>query len=220
LDAYPLLKLLHLLVFCYWLGGDIGVFYSSSFVVRDDLSREQRLMAGRIMLALDLVPRLCMSITLTIAALLVSQLKLPVSPVSLALVILLGPLWLALVLVLHCRHGAVSGVLATLDKLLRWAVIGAILLFVANVWLGEGTTLPSWLLLKLLGFALLVFLGLMIRARFGGFAAGYASLLQGEPDAFENATMRRSLSRVRPLVLAIWGVLIIEAYLGIARPHW
>lgn len=220
MDAYPLLKLLHLLVFCYWLGGDIGVFYSSSFVVRDDLSRAQRLMAGRIMLALDLVPRLCMSITLTVAALLVSQLKLPVSQSELAILILLGPLWLALVLVLHFRHGAAGGILITLDKLLRGGVIGAILLFVANAWIAKETTLPSWLLLKLLGFALLVFLGLMIRARFGGFAAGYAALLQGEPDALENAAMQRSLSRVRPLVLMIWGVLIIEAYLGIARPHW
>jgi hypothetical protein len=220
LDAYPLLKLLHLLVFCYWLGGDIGVFYSSSFVVRDDLSCEQRLMAGRIMLALDLVPRLCMSITLTVAALLVSQLKLPVSQGELAILILLGPLWFALVLVLHFRHGAAGGILVTLDKLLRWSVICAILLFVANAWIAEETILPSWLLLKLLGFALLVFLGLLIRARFGGFAAGYAALLQGKPGAFENATMRRSLSRVRPLVLAIWGVLIIEAYLGIARPNW
>ncbi|EED34061.1 conserved hypothetical protein [gamma proteobacterium NOR5-3] len=220
MDTYSLIKLIHLLGFCYWLGGDIGVFYSSGFVVRDDLSREQRLMAGRIMLALDLIPRICMSITLTVAALLASQLKLALAPGELFILILLGPLWLALVLVLHFRHAAASGILVSVDKLLRWTVIGAILIYVANAWFADELAPPPWLLLKLLGFAVLVFLGLLIRAGFGGFAAGYAALLKDHPDALENAAMQSSLSRVRPLVLAIWTILIFEAYLGIAKPYW
>ena len=49
MTTYELILLLHIILFCYWLGGDIGVFYSSNFVVNDDLSRETRLTAAKIM---------------------------------------------------------------------------------------------------------------------------------------------------------------------------
>ena len=50
--------IIHLLLFVYWLGGDIGVFYSSGFATNQKLSREARETAGKIMLNLDLIPRL------------------------------------------------------------------------------------------------------------------------------------------------------------------
>ncbi|MFK7828775.1 MAG: hypothetical protein AB8B57_03245 [Congregibacter sp.] len=218
MDVSHLLTLLHLLLFCYWLGGDIGVFYSSSFVVDASLSREQRLMAGKIMLALDLVPRICMSLMLTIGGLLSAAIGFSHPLWLQTAILLLGPVWLSLVLLLHFRHGASSSMLTRLDRALRWGVILSIVASV--VWTESQETLQSapWLSAKLLGFALLVFCGLMIRRGFGGFAAGYAALVAREPTAAENTAMQHSLSRVRPWVLLIWVVLVGEAFLGIAQP--
>ncbi|MFZ9086446.1 MAG: hypothetical protein ACO3C6_07725, partial [Steroidobacteraceae bacterium] len=51
-----LATLLHLLLFVYWLGGDVGVFYASRFVVDTSLTREERLTAAKIFLDLDMLP--------------------------------------------------------------------------------------------------------------------------------------------------------------------
>ena len=56
MDVHDLLLIVHLLLFCYWLGGDIGVFYSSGFAANPNLSNEARMTAAKIMLNLDIVP--------------------------------------------------------------------------------------------------------------------------------------------------------------------
>ncbi len=219
METIHLLTLLHVLLFCYWLGGDIGVFYSSGFVVDERLSRERRLMAARIMLAIDLVPRICMSLMLTVGGLLSEEIGIAHPWWQMLAIVLLGPVWLGLVLLLHFRHDAPATPLLTrIDRLLRWLVIAALLISVVISSLQDRLGEAPWLSAKLLGFALLIFCGLMIRRGFGGFAAGYAALLAGEPSAEQNAAMRVSLNRVRPWVLLIWAVLIGEAYLGIAKP--
>ena len=50
--AHGLLLFLHILLFVYWLGGDVGVFYSSTFVTDTSLSREARLTAFKIFICL------------------------------------------------------------------------------------------------------------------------------------------------------------------------
>lgn len=220
-DADSLLTLLHVLLFCYWLGGDIGVFYASGFVVDSKYSRDQRLIAAKIMLAIDLVPRVCMSLMLTVGGLLAELRGITHPWWQMLGILLLGPVWLGGVLLLHFRHDApYHDKLAGWDRLLRWMVIVGILLStIDSLWTGEATKAP-WLTLKLLGFATLVFCGLMIRASFNGFANGYVALLKGEPTREQNDVMARSLSRVRPWVVLIWVILIGEAWLGIAQPYF
>ena len=38
MNEYLLLKFAHLRAFVYWLGGDLGTFLASRYVIRDDLS--------------------------------------------------------------------------------------------------------------------------------------------------------------------------------------
>ena len=91
-----------------------------------------------------------------------------------------------MVLLQHYRHGASwMPALVRIDRLLRWAVIVAIVASVTYSFSTGRLADTPWLGGKLLGFAWLVFCGLMIRRHFGGYGAGYASLLQGEPTAQE-----------------------------------
>ena len=221
MNAEHLLTLIHLLLFCYWLGGDIGVFYSSGFVVDGHRNRDERLMAAKIMLTLDLVPRICMSVMLTVGGLLSAAIGIDHPLWQLVGIVLLGPVWLTMVLLQHYRHGASwMPALVRIDRLLRWAVIVAIVASVTYSFSTGRLADTPWLGAKLLGFAWLVFCGLMIRRNFGGYGAGYASLLQGEPTAQENAAMQASMGRMRPWVLCIWAVLIVEAWLGVAQPSF
>ncbi|MFQ5635893.1 MAG: hypothetical protein ACE5G3_11270, partial [Gammaproteobacteria bacterium] len=60
MSFYDLLIIFHLLLFVYWLGGDMGVFYSSGMVIDSKLSNPARVIAAKIMITLDFVPRICM----------------------------------------------------------------------------------------------------------------------------------------------------------------
>ena len=78
----------------------------------------------------------------------------------------------------------------------------------------------SWIAIKLLGFAFLVFCGLMIRVNFTGFSATYLKILASEYTQEDNQKMAHSLKAVKPWVVTIWVVLVIEAALGIAKPDF
>ncbi len=52
--------LLHIVLFAYWLGGDLGVFYSSRFILKPELSTEARGVAVKIMHVVDMSPRICL----------------------------------------------------------------------------------------------------------------------------------------------------------------
>ena len=219
MSVHDLLLLLHLLLFCYWLGGDLGVFYASKFVVDPKLSREARLTAGRVMLGCDLAPRVCMSLMLTVGGLLSVYVGVTHPPWLLAGILLLGPVWLGMVLVLHFRsRAAFAPALAKVDYWFRWALIGAIL---ASCLYAEATGRldgASWLQFKLLAFAFLIFCGLMVRVHLSGFSAAYGKLLRGQCTPQDDARMGASLARVRPWVVVIWLVLVIQAALGVVKP--
>jgi hypothetical protein len=216
--AHTLALTAHLLLFAWWLGGDLGVFYSSGRVVDASQPRAARLMAGRIMLALDVVPRICMSLMLTVSALLAETVGIPHPPWQMTAVLLLGPVWLALVLYLHFREGSAAPAVRRLDLALRWVVLAAVV--ASATWsLASGRLADDpWLAAKLYLFAFLVFCGLMIRRGLPPFIAGYAALAAGRETPESDRAMAASLARMRPWVLAIWVGLVASAVLGVAKP--
>ena len=68
--AHGIVKYIHVLLFVYWLGGDAGVFYSSRFVLNSKLSRDARLTAFKIFVNLDMLPRYCLALMLTVGGVL------------------------------------------------------------------------------------------------------------------------------------------------------
>ncbi len=219
MTAYDLMLLIHILLFCYWLGGDVGVFYASGFVVDPKLSRDSRLVAARIMLGCDLIPKICMSLMLTVGGILSEFMGVEHPLWQMFAIVLLGPVWLTVVLVLHFQHSAAFiPTLTRIDFYFRWLIIAAVVSSTLySLTAGRLAEVP-WLAAKLLAFALLVFCGLMIRINLKGFGASYAKLLKDDCDDTDNQIMIRSLARVKPWVIAIWIVLVVAAALGIAKP--
>jgi hypothetical protein len=219
MSSYELILLLHIMLFCYWLGGDVGVFYSSNFVVNGDLSRETRLIAARIMLGCDLVPKVCMTLMLTVGGILTEFHGVYHSSWQMLLILLLGPFWLIMVLTIHFKHNAAYIPLLTkFDFYFRWVLVAAIILSTAYAVSVGRLEDNSWIAIKLLGFAFLVFCGLMIRINLSGFSTTYIKILESEYTQEDNQRMADSLKAVKPWVVTIWVVLVIEAALGIAKP--
>ncbi|MDJ0927722.1 MAG: hypothetical protein QNJ73_08735 [Gammaproteobacteria bacterium] len=219
MDLHDLFLILHLLLFCYWLGGDLGVFYSSGKVIDPTLSDSARVTAAKIMVNLDLVPRICMSLMLTVGGVLSEFKGVPHPTWQMVGIVLLGPVWLAMVLAVHLQEGSDLGKkIAKVDYWFRVVLVIYLLISVTvSFQFGELSQAP-WVGAKLIVFAGLVFCGIMIRRYIGPYAQGiHALATTGSTDEI-NAGMTRSLGQCRPYVLAIWAGLLIETYLGVVEP--
>ncbi|WGL16847.1 hypothetical protein PVT68_00765 [Microbulbifer bruguierae] len=217
MSVYLLIKFFHNLCFVYWLGGDLGTFYASRFVAREDLSPQARSTALTIMMGCDQGPRFCMPLILPLGlqlAFLTGQFSVPVWVVVAAWAICLG--WFALVAVLHFSHGkGFIPVLTRLDFALRVVLIAGLLGVAAWALLSNAIFSSNWLAIKLAVFALLVFCGLMIRVRLKNFIVAWGTLLQKGADDHTNRTIRGSIAACRPFVYLIWVGLLVNAAYGL-----
>jgi hypothetical protein len=217
--GHAIVLVIHLLLFVYWLGGDLGVFYSSRFVVNPSLTREARMTAAKIMLDIDLIPRICLSLMLTVGGILTEFYGVVHPPLQMAAIVLLGPSWLGMVLFIHFREGTAAGHrVQRFDFWFRWFMIAAICASVAYSIATDRLTANPWIAAKLLIFAFLIFCGLMIRLGMPPFVAAFRNLAaKGASDA-DNAQLRQSLAKVRPWVFAIWAGVLLEAVIGVLKP--
>jgi hypothetical protein len=215
--GHSLTVLIHVLLFVYWLGGDLGVFYSSRFVVRPDLKPETRVIAAKIMLDLDLIPRICMTLMITVGGILTEYIGISHPWWQMVGIILLGPVWLFMVLFLHFKEGtAAAKTVAKYDMWLRWIVVITIPVSVVFSFMTSRLADHPWVAVKLLIFAGLVLCGIMVRTKIGGFFGTLMKLKKGEPvsDA-DNEAMITSLSVVRRYVFTIWAGVFLAGVIGI-----
>ncbi len=217
--AYDLFVVLHVLGFVYWLGGDVGVFYSSGFVVNPKYSAETRMVASKIMMDLDLIPRICMTLMLTIGGTLASMQGVDHYPGQMVALWLLAPVWCFMVIYMHFSHGSpLSKTLGTVDYWLRRILIAGIVVSVIYTLATGRLAGTPWLTAKVGLFAYLIFAGVMIRSHLPGFIVGLQALAKGSITDEQNVLMNKGLSGARPWVLSIWAVVFIEAVLGIVKP--
>ena len=212
-----LVKLLHLLGFAYWLGGDLGVFTSSYIVVNDKLSAEVRVSAAKLLFALDQAPRICMTLMLPLGTHLAWKLgALPIDATAMTMIWLLAIGWLTMVITLHVAPPSKGKtLLTTFDFWFRLALsLGLIGVGVSSL-MNDASPMPYWVAAKLLIFGALVGCGLIIRIKLKPFGPAFANLAQGKVTDEDNAVIRDSLNGTRPFVIAIWIGLIASAALGI-----
>jgi len=224
MSLYDFLVIFHLLLFVYWLGGDLGVFYSSGMVIDPKLSNSARVTAAKIMINLDFVPRICMTLMLTVGGLLSSYNGVEHPQWQTIGFILLGPGWLAMVIYLHAAHGTeLSKIVTKIDYWFRWFLVAYLIWSVSYSFMfTEKLANAPWVGTKLIVFGVMVFCGLMIRIYIPGYIQGIVAL-RNDVDKMSitdemNTTMTKSLDKCRPFVLAIWAGLLIECYLGVVKP--
>jgi hypothetical protein len=218
MDLYDLLVIFHLLLFVYWLGGDMGVFYSSGMVLDPKLSNSARVTAAKIMVNLDLVPRICMSLMLTVGGLL-SEKFIAHPTWQIVGFVLLGPGWLAMVLFIHINEGTdLAKKVTKIDYWFRWALVIYLTVSVTvSFAIGRLSEVP-WIGGKLFLFAGMVFCGLMIRKFIPPYGIGIHKLRNDEVSDEVNTSMDKSLALCRPFVYAIWIGLVLECVLGVVKP--
>lgn len=217
------LKFAHLLLFVYWLGGDLGTYYASRWVMRGNLGASPRLASARIMLAIDTVPRLCMPLSLATGFnLAVLQDRLIVSPMVVAAIWTVAVGWLTLAWSAHHFREQTNGAhLDRIDRLFRQFVVVGLAIIAFTV-LASDAGDGIWVATKLLIFDLAVIAGLAVRRSLASFPRALAELAT-QAEAAPGTPARRdtslalegSLRRCRVWVALIWLTLLTDAALGI-----
>ena len=222
MTEYNLILLLHLLLFVYWLGADIGVYYGSRYVADASLSRETRATALKIMLWIDQIPRVCLVLILPVGYTLGFQLGLvETSSIAIGAVWILAVAWLSLVLAIHHLQGTGLGeALRKTDMIVRVVIILGLTFDAWRSIAGHGHIQAPWMAVKMQIFALLIFFGLMIRVVSQRFVVAFGRLMREGSSAEIEADISSGLARAKPWVLAIWIGLIAAAFIGLQKPSF
>lgn len=210
---YTFLIFIHVLALVYWLGGDLGTYLSSKYVLDEKLSVESRQTAFGILLACDMGPKLAMPIILG-AGLHLTHIMwgeaVTASMVAAGWVIV--AVWLSLIFAQHTSLAASWPQLAKLDLTLRYGVIVAMLFLVV---LCYQSGLPNWLLAKMVVYLSLVACGIAVRYALKPFAVAYGRMLNEGASSEINEALRFHMGVCRRYVWAIWVGLFLNTALGV-----
>jgi len=212
-----LLALLHLLVPIYWLGGDLGAFYSAGFLIDPRRTVPERLLALRILNNIDMAPRTALILALP-TGLLLAHAKgwLALSHSELLATCIAGAAWAALAWAIHLRHAASSPLLRRTDLAIRWIVL--VSLIIAGG-LGLVHHLPLFIALKCLLLAAAIAMGLLIRRLLVPLFAPVIAMRQtGATTPEQDRAIAGVIARTRPAVLCIWAIILAASLLGLAKP--
>lgn len=217
--GHALVKYLHVLLFVYWLGADAGVFYSSNFVINDKLTKEARLTAFKIFINLDMLPRYCLAMMLTVGGVLAEFIGYEHPLWQMAAIVALGPIWVWVVHMVHVKEGTDFGrLLAKGDYYFRAFMIVALTASVIYHWFTGPLRPYPWLAVKLLIFAFLIFCGFMVRKKIPPFIEGFRTLATDGATPASDRKMYDGIMACRPYVWAIWIGVALSAFIGLWKP--
>jgi hypothetical protein len=219
LSAHDMVRYLHIVLLVFWLGPDVAIMVAASHVINTGLNAAQRVGAATMMHYYEIMPRVCMSVMLTVGGVLSEHVGLTHPWWQMAAIWLLGPVWLALTLAAYFGSSEGAGALASrLETWLRIAVIFGVPLSVTfSISTGRLAQAP-YVGGKLLLFAVVLALGLLARRAFGPFSDGVKKLArEGSSPAVDQA-ITVSFARGRRFVLASWVALLLAALSGVVQP--
>jgi hypothetical protein len=222
MTEYSLLLLAHLVLFAYWLGGDVGVFYSSYRVCDASLSKEARLTALKIMSWVDMVPRYCLVLILPVGVSLAATMGWwSARAGAVPMLWVLCAVWLWMVWAIHHHQGKpLAETLRRIDFAIRVLVIVGMVGYGLAGLAGGGAIDQPWLAAKTLLYGLLVFCGLMIRVMAQPFGPAFAEIMRSGSAPEAEARLNAAMNRARPFVVLIWIGLVAMAYLGAVKPQF
>ena len=226
MNSYPLWQYVHILLFVYWLGADLGVFLASRYVARADLPTPERLRFLELLLKVDMGPRTALILMVPVGFTLATRLGLaPFAAGLLPAIWGIAVLWLILAwrLFLMGRDPRAQS-LAKLDHWIR-VTVAALFLSLGALSLVEGTPVTArWLALKMLFFAVVVIIGLLLRSVIRDWAQGFAVLNSTDASADAvggaNATILSAYRRATRLAHTLWLLVALIALLGVTKPAW
>lgn len=218
LDSYQFLLFIHVLLFAYWLGADLGVFLAGGVMSRPGLPVVERNRIRSLLMDIDLAPRVALIGMLPVGFQLALSWGAPL-PASVLPAIWAGAAaWVGMTLVVHFGHArAWIGRLLTFDLVLRYALLAAFCALAWREWRGAAGQTPYWLILKFLVMALIVVDGMVLRVYSGQWRLAMDRFAAGDVSGGE-ALLRVRRRKAAGAALVMWLLVAVAAFLGAVKP--
>lgn len=221
MSIYQLLLFAHLLLFVYWLGSDIGVFYGVRFVLNPNLSIETRKTVMALIHWIDALPRICLVMMVPVGLSLAMLSNLLVidetwQAPAIALIWIVSVAWLLIVLRIY--KGA-KGIITLIDYAIRITVMAGFLIGGITSLLGHGPFAQGadFLAVKAMLFSGIIACGLMLRVLGKPFGTALGEILNGKTTPAIEAKLQRTMFHSRIVVLVLWLLVIVTAYIGLVK---
>lgn len=221
MSIYQLLLFAHLLLFVYWLGSDIGVFYGVRFVLNPNLSIETRKTVMALIHWIDALPRICLVMMVPVGLSLAMLSNLLVIDETwrvpaIALMWVVSVAWLLIVLRIY--KGA-KGIITHIDYAIRITVMAGFLIGGISSLLGHGPFArgADFLAVKAMLFSGIIACGLMLRVLGKPFGTALGEILNGKTTPAIEAELQRTMFYSRIVVLVLWLLVIVTAYIGLVK---
>lgn len=220
MDAYTLVLYLHVLLFVYWLGGDLGVFALALTLKNKDYSVEQRMVHMRLSLTIDMIPRVCMATIGPVGLWLARQLELVSYPDWVGMVIwIVAAIWIA----------AEFTAFKNFDKpiaLKMYMITGVIFLAAFLGFGGYGLYSLSngepfiglWLALKVFLFGMIFLVSIMMAVFYAPLEAIFATMLNEGSSPELEAKVAKQVNRGAFFTVLLFILLATMGFLGLAKP--
>lgn len=219
MDIHSIWLFVHILLFVFWLGADVGVYATMVFVKDHTLSYETRATLIKMAFYIDLFPRVCMAMLIPVGCHLVKDLGLyPMSDGLLGLAWLVGIFWSAIhLLIVRYKGQAIVRYLARGN--IAFEAVGG-LFFVLVGAFSLATSQPfdaDWFSLKILLYGLIFWVVLGIDTTFQPFTM----ILRMGPDGStpeKEAEVTRQTKLTMAWALLLYSLILVIAFMGKAKP--
>jgi hypothetical protein len=213
--THELVLMVHLLGWVFWLGTDIGVFFSAKYAERGDLSAETRLTVLELGMFLDRWPRFSMPLVWFTGVVMMNDFGFAFLsvPVAAALTVI----WLAVTwVVVFQEPGSPNHI--------RGAIAQTLILAAIIIGMGGGASyllatgaMPLWLALKWFAYVLVAVTVIMLERAFMPIGPLLGELAENGGSDDLNSRISAVLKPVYPIVLAIYAWTLLAAYAGISK---
>ena len=218
MDWYPLFVFLHILLFVFWLGTDVGVFLAAKISEKPELSVETRSTVLGLGMVLDRLPRTALALIIPSGlqlAVMGGQLSLPGYALPAAWAVAL--IWLVVL-----WAGFLNPQTPTEQKamLFNFAMNALLALFVlaAGIWLLLAGDVAGWIAVKILIVGLIFVCGVTLDVLFKPAVEAFVGISTSGASDELNAAYSKAIGPVYLVVLAIYALVLAAAWFGIAKP--
>ena len=216
------LRWLHILAMVYWLGGEWGVFQTSTHVINRRLSMEERRRHMETAYRIDILARTGIIMLLPLGLHMGNIWGVqPLGGVWLWLMWALFAGWLALCWAAFLHRETDRGIRLTIwDERIRYVVIPALLISAVSSLLGYGPfeagTGQKWFAWKVLIYGLLLVIGLQLRYIMREWTELFRVLATG-PDPEAESKLEKSLRFGKRLAYVYWIGIATVAFFGATK---